>query len=129
MDLPAYITAQNKEILDYIEKHYGKVPRLRGIRFMKTEELVEDPDNAEETLFNKYVGKDVIYIHTRCGGSKADKDSNYIYFEADKWEEKNKETFLENFTDIIDPTYQDHYFKAVIDKEYKAILKEITEEE
>ena len=49
-------------------------PRLRGIRLMKIEETTDDGK-----VHNKYIGQDVIYIHTRCGGN------NYKPCGMDEW--------------------------------------------
>lgn len=142
MDLIAY---QNKDIdlvKKYIKKNYGNVPRIRGIRFMKLEEKVTNKPNVDVTdlfeeinsytdysgsieKFNKYVGQDVIYIHTRCGNcglSYDDNNSNYVSCGAKTWEQKYKNLFLEHITDPFDSTYCTHYFKAVIDDDYIKIV-------
>lgn len=149
MDLIAYSNKQIEEVNNYIKKYYGEVPRCRGIRFMKLEEKVETKPNidvidlfeVEENekydyseainMFNKYVGQDVIYIHTRCGDCGLGYDnecSNYISCGAKDWEEKNKDLFLEHITDSFDPTYCTHYFKAVVNDNYKEILGMISNE-
>ena len=128
MDLGAYVTAEIKEVADYIKKNYGEVPRMRGVRFMKTEEPVPNLEKSPQIdMFNKYCGQDVVYIHTRCGdcgrGFK-DKTSNYIYCGAKDWEKENKALFLEHISDEFDSTYCDHYFKAVLGEEYDELIKE-----
>ena len=145
MDLIAFENNRNnKKIRDYINKHYGDVPRMRGVRFMKIEERVSDKPNMDVTdlfeiesenfadyteaikMFNKYVGQDVIYIHTRCGDCHLGYDnenSNYVSCGAKEWEEEHKDLFLEHITDPFDSTYCTHYFKAVIDDDYKDILE------
>lgn len=140
MDLIAYSNGQIDLFKDYLTKYYGDIPRFRGARLMKFEEEVEDKPNIDVSdmfgvdeevdysevnkMFNKYVGQDVIYIHTRCGscGDYDDEDNNYIYCGAKAWEEKYKDLFLEHITDPFDKTYCTHYFKAVINDEYQAII-------
>ncbi len=122
MNLYAYTQISTLE--DYVNKHYGKPPRLRGIQLMKVEtpEEPEPCDGYQEEVFNKYCGQDVVYIHTRCGGG------NYEYFGADKWEERNSDTFLEGVGDEFDCTYRDHYFKAVVDDEYRKLVDKYSEQ-
>ena len=121
MDLYAYMLSQSKDVGDYISKNYGDVPRMRGVRFMKLQGA-EDYDEPTEQgrMYARHCGKDVIYIHTRCGGS------NYDYFEAGKWEESNP-TFIESCDDDFDCTYRDHYFEAVLGDEYDALIASILE--
>ena len=114
MDLQAYVISEDKDIMSYINKHYSGIPRLRGVRFVKLETPYEE-ETCQDEVFNSYCGKDVIYIHTRCGGG------NYEYFEADKWESNNP-LFLKGVDDDYDRTYRDHYFEAVVDDEYNSIL-------
>lgn len=33
---------------------------------MKVEIPIENPENEQEKMFNKHIGEDVIYFHTRC---------------------------------------------------------------
>lgn len=129
MDLHAYALMEEvEEIKDYIKKNYGDVPRIRGVRFMKLESDWTGEDlNEERLIHDKYVGQDVIYIHTRSGscGNWYSEDSNYIYFGADKWEESNSELFLEHVNDSLDWTYATHYFKAVVDDDYNNIINQL----
>lgn len=141
MDMIAYMNGNINSFKDYLTKYYGDIPRFRGARLMKLEDKVEDKPNIDVTdmfgvdeevnysevneMFNKYVGQDVIYIHTRCGdcGMGYDnEDSNYVYFKAKDWEEKHKDLFLGHITDPFDKTYCTHYFKAVINDEYQAVI-------
>ena len=115
MDLQAYMISKDYDIMSYINKHYSGIPRLRGVRFMKLESPETNEYTYQDELFNSYCGKDVIFIHTRCGGC------NYEDFEADKWENDNP-LFLTGVDDCYDETYRDHYFKAVIDDDYKNII-------
>lgn len=140
MDMIAFANTQT-EGKEYINKYYGEIPRCRGFRFMKIEDKVDYKPNIDTTdmfgseekidysevkeMFNKYVGQDVIYIHTRCGDCDMgydDEDSNYISCGAKDWEEKYKDLFLEHITDPFDCTYCTHYFKAVINDEYNELL-------
>ena len=116
MDLLAYI--QIGELCSYVVKHYGEPPRLRGIRLMEIERPCEHPEDRQMEVFNSHCGKPVIYIHTRCGGA------NYRDYGADEWELDNSETFIESVDDECDCTYRDHYFKAVEDDEYRALVAE-----
>lgn len=154
MDLIAYKILNSddeisKMIKDYVLKNYGDVPRCRGVRLMKIETPVEEGDHAvvdvndilgspidnsyytgQNYLFNKYAGQDVIYIHTRCGDCGMgydDEDSNYVSCGAKDWEENNHEVFLDHITDSFDSTYCTHYFKAIIDDDYNAIINKINE--
>jgi hypothetical protein len=144
MDLGAFANTRNALVSKYIEESYGDVPRLRGVRFMKVESVVDEKPNVdvldifnleddeaidyteEIDMFNKYVGEDVIYIHTRCGdcGMGYDSDSsNFVYCGAKDWEEKYKDLFLDHITEPFDTTYCTHYFKAVINDDYNKILQ------
>ena len=146
IDLIAFATSQIEEVGNYIKKYYGDVPRIRGVRFMKLESKTENKPNIDVTdlfptdeideviynsdinsVFNKYTGQDVIYIHTRCGDCGKgydDEESNYVYCGAKKWEEEHKDLFLEHVTDPFDSTYCTHYFKAVIDEDYKKFISD-----
>ena len=128
MNLYAYSQSEDEIILKYLEENYGEIPRFHGVIFMKIESPVELGGcyDKEFEAFNRYVGQDVIYIHTRCGDCNMgyeDEDSNYIYCGAKDWEEKFSDLFLEHITDDFDSTYCSHYFKAVINDDYKKILK------
>lgn len=123
MDLGAYANIDALE--PYVSRHYGEVPRLRGIRLMRTEEQTGETEHQMQ-VFDSYCGKDVVYVHTRCGSSwlgDDDPNSNYIYCGGLEWEESNPDTFIESLNDEFDGTYRDHYFKAVIDDEYKAMIE------
>ena len=129
MDLGAFMVSQDSDVAEYIKKNYGDVPRMRGVRFMKIEEPIQDEkESPQMDMFNKYCGQDVVYIHTRCGdcgmtrGFKS-KDSNYVSYGAKEWEERNKELFLDHITDEFDCTFCDHYFKAVVNDEYADLIK------
>jgi hypothetical protein len=136
MDLYAY-----SQIKKYLEENGINIPRLRGLRFMKDQELVTEKDIEEETkvwliwavypkaksindlhgkkrkkyklalkharkqydIFNKYVGKNVLYVHTRIGG---------ITWDLLGMDEITKHPlYLERVDDYLDSTYCDIYFK------------------
>ena len=149
MDLIAYSVGNQDPMLTYLNKYYGDIPRFRGARLMKFEKPVtegnkpnpdvndwlgqECTDDYSEVneMFNKYVGQDVIYIHTRCGsgGDYDDPLNNYISCGAKDWEEKYKDLFLDHVTDAFDCTYCTHYFKAVPGEDYDALCKWWLEDE
>jgi len=113
MDLYAYTRIEDlKELLP------SEPPRLGGIRLMSTEEPVEYPESLRAKTFNKYVGKDVIYIHTRCGARFGDdnSDSNYVTCGLKDWEEENKDLVLDSINDDVDCTYRDTYIMVSEDK-------------
>lgn len=125
MDIYAYLVSQDQKIEEFITKSYGDVPRLRGCRFMKLEEPMEEEVMAAE-IFNQYCGQDVIYICTRCGDCGVgydDENSNYQYCGGEKWEQENKDCFITHCTDSYDRTYCDHYFKVKDWEEYNQILE------
>ncbi len=126
MDLGAYCIMGLDYVKEYIDKHYGEIPRARGVRFM----AVETPSGGEFPKFDSYCGKDVIYIHTRCGdcGRGFDReDTNYVFCGGKAWEEKLKDLLLEHESDGFDSTYCDHYFKAVVDDEYRNVVRQLRE--
>jgi hypothetical protein len=130
MDIYAYSISCEVNVTKYIEKHYGEIPRLRGVRFMKIAQKIEEPSCEEDIVYNKYVGTDTIYIHTRrgdCGLGYDDEDSNYVSCGAKEWEERLSNLFLEHITEEFDYTYCTHYFKAITDDDYQEILKQLTE--
>lgn len=123
MDLGAY--ANIPTLGSYVAKHYGKVPRLRGIRLMKLEKPTGERGEQMQ-VFDGYCGQDVIYIHTRCGSAywgDEDPEANYISCGGKEWEGANSDTFIESLNDEWDGTYRDHYLKAVIDNEYRQLLE------
>lgn len=124
MDLGAFANIEALE--SYVTRHYGKVPRIRGIRLMAIEKPEESDGGRQIDVYNGYCGKDVVYIQTRCGSAiwgDEDPDANYISCGGRDWEKSNPDTFLESINDEWDGTYRDHYFKAVIDDEYKAMIE------
>ena len=126
MDLKAFANTYNERLSNYINENYGEIPRCRGYELMKLSEKYEDDDDGQTDLYNSFVGQDIIYIHTRCGDcgmGYEDEDSNYIYCGAKDWEEKHKDLFITHYTDNFDPTYCDHYFKAVINDDYNDLIK------
>ena len=125
MNLYAYATGTLTGVRDYIEKHYGEVPRFRGALFMKMMEPSEDASSQQDILFNSLCGKDVIFIHTRCGDCGMgydDADSNYVACGGAAWEKSLGDLFIDHITDEYDSTYCDHYVAAVPGKEYDTLL-------
>ena len=119
MDVGAYIL---KDLL--VNLLPSEPPRLRGIRLMKLEE-----PNSGLSIFDSHCGKDLIYIHTRCGQCNFDCDDNYKHFGMDKWEKELGDLFLEANNDDFDCTYRDTYIKVPEgkEKEYKEALDEVKE--
>lgn len=130
MDIYAFLMGESPEVQKYLTENYGEIPRFRGVRFMKTQEVnTEVPDEekgAEELMFDKYCSQDVIYIHTRCGNcgdeDYEDEESNYVYCGGKEWEESLSDLFLDHITEEFDRTYCTHYFKAVINEDYNRII-------
>lgn len=116
MDLGAYF---NIGLLrEYAESCYGFIPRLRGIRLMRAEQPSNERGEQME-LFDSMCGKDVVYIHTRCGSD------NYSECGGDEFESRNADALIAAIDDEFDYTYRDHYFKAVVNDEYKSLLAEL----
>lgn len=126
MDIYWYALMNLKWMKEYIKKHYGEIPRIRGVRFMEAEwKLKGSWEDIKE--FNKYCWQKVINIHTRCWWSEEDKLSNYMgcwWYEREK-ELKEKWLFLSACNEEFDNTYRDTYIKVVEDKEYEKLLKDI----
>ena len=121
MDLGAFMMLEDSKLVQkYITNNFGMVPRIRGVRFMRYETPEVCPAmGAQSDMFEKYCGKDVIYIHTRCGGN------NYVDCGGQAWEQEHPDTFLESIDDEDDHTYRDHYFSAVIDDTYNKICQKM----
>ena len=82
MDLKAFVNTYDEKLSDYIEKNYGEIPRCRGYELMKLAEKYGDDSDEQTSLYNSFVGQDVIYIHTRCGDCGRgydDEESNYVF--------------------------------------------------
>lgn len=125
MDLGAYVLVNT--LGDYVQEVCGELPpRLRGLRLMKVETSedfdAEDFTYAHNRQFSELCGKDYIYIHTRCGGSDGNDESNYYYFGMDKWE---KEHGAFGVDDGYDHTYRDTYIPAVVNDTYKELIAEL----
>lgn len=125
MDLGAYVLVNT--LGDYVQEVCGELPpRLRGLRLMKVETSedfdAEDFTYAHNRQFSELCGKDYIYIHTRCGGSDGNDESNYYYFGMDKWE---KEHGAFGIDDGYDHTYRDTYIPAVVNDTYKELIAEL----
>lgn len=114
MDLYAY--AQIEDLEKYLKDNNIEVPRLRGLRLMKEEKLIEPQqiNDTEYALFNEYVGKNVLYVHARIGGGNRD-------YYAEDWEKIRKHPlYLADCDDCFDTTYCDIYYdldKAVAKNE------------
>lgn len=124
MDLGAYCNIGTME--DYVVKNYGDVPRLRGIRLMKLEKKTGG-DGPQMELFDSMCGEDVVYIHTRCGSycfGDDDPGTNYTACGGKEFDERNADTLIASINDELDGTYRDHYFKAVVNDDYKRLLGE-----
>lgn len=125
MDLYAYALSEVDPVKRYVEKHYGEVPRMRGVRLMKFMEPGKlGCGGLEDEMYDRHCGEDVIYIHTRCGSAwwgDDDRDANYIACGGKAWEEANSDTFIESCNEEFDGTYRTHYFKAVLGDDYDAI--------
>ena len=124
MDLGAYCNIGTME--DYVVKSYGHVPRLRGIRLMKLEKKTGG-DSPQMELFDSMCGEDVVYIHTRCGACGCDDDdpdTNYTACGGREFDERNADKLIASITDEFDWTYRDHYFKAVVNDDYKRLLED-----
>lgn len=100
---PAFIKGVNefgrKTIIDYdFSKVHGKNRKILKFKFKQIEKAVKTQFN----LFNKYVGKNVLYIHARQGGYNR------------QWCGTNKlaqhPLYLGDIDDYYDDTYCDIYF-------------------
>lgn len=130
MDIFASVLSEREPVKSYIEKNYGPIPRFRGARLMRYEEPITcEGEGAQSEMWASMCGKDIIYIHTRCGGGwdETDPDSNYIACGGKAWEESFGDRFLGSVDDNFDCTYRDHYFTAVIDDDYNNICKQLEE--
>lgn len=123
MDLGAFMQIGIYE--SYVTSAFGEVPRLRGIRLMRLEKLVENPGCMQERIFNQFVGQDVVYIHTRCGGSASNHDSNYVCCGGKEFEDRNADNLILALNDEFDGTYRDHYLRAVVNDDYLALIEEL----
>ena len=129
MDLGAYVISRAQLVDEYVRRHYGEVPRMRGVRLMRFEEPIEST-GPQDDMFNSHCGKDVVYIHTRCGSAcwgDDDPDANYVGCGGKAWEEANPDTFIESVNDWFDGTYRDHYFRAVPGKDYDEMCAQFEE--
>lgn len=79
---------------------------------------------AQFDIWNKYAGRDdILYIHTRTGGS------NWAYYGCNEY--YNTDWFIEKVDDYFDSTYCDIYAKIepVSEERLKELAKEENEEE
>ena len=118
MDLGAY--ANIGLLRPYAESCYGFIPRLRGIRLMKVEEPTGE-GGEQMNLYDSMCGEDAVYVHTRCGSS------NYEECGGAEFEDRNADSLIAATDDELDPTYRDHYLKAVVNGEYESLLAELAD--
>lgn len=103
---PAFIYGKDengrKEIVDYdFSKVHGK--DRKHIKFGWKQ--VEKRYTLNLNTFNEYVGKNVLYVHSRLGGG------NRPYYSL-AWENiRNHPLYLDDCDDPFDTTYCDIYFK------------------
>ena len=81
------------------DKIHGKKRKWIKFEIKKIKKRVK----AQYEMWNKYVGKDILYVHSRCGGY------NWGYFGASKL--LTHPDFLDRCDDYWDGTYCDIYFK------------------
>lgn len=88
--------------IEVIDINYSKIKRKdRNIINLKNKED-ENRIRKDFELWNKYCGKDVLYVHTRAGGG------NRIWCRTD--EVKQHPLYLEDCDDSFDSTYCSIYF-------------------
>lgn len=125
MDLGAFVNIDSMK--KYVVSNYGDVPRLRGIRLMRVEEKTGE-GGRQMDLFDSMCGKDIVYIHTRCGSYQYgddDPDANYMACGGMEFDRRNADRLIASINDEFDGTYRDHYFHAVVDDEYERLIEGI----
>ena len=94
------IRNKDREVIGYRwNKIHGRKRKWIKFEIKKLKKAVYNQYNT----FNKYVGKNVLYVHARVGGD------NWYYCEGYKLAEHSD--FLEKCDDYYDCTYCDIYFK------------------
>lgn len=89
-----------REVVGYRwDKIHGKKRKWIKFEIKKIKARVR----KQYEMWNKYVGKDVLYVHSRCGGH------NWGYYGASKL--LTHPDFLDRCDDYWDGTYCDIYFK------------------
>lgn len=119
---PAFIWGINeygeRDVIDYdFSKIHGKNRRALKLRFKQIERDVK----AQFNMFNKYAGKQVLYIHARQGGGNRDWCRMDLV--------AKHPLYLGDVDDCYDGTYCDIYYdiKNVDIKEYVDEIQEIKE--
>lgn len=89
-----------REVVGYRwNKIHGKKRKWIKFEIKQTKKRVK----KQYEMWNRYVGQDVLYVHSRCGGD------NWNYFGANKL--LIHPDFLDRCDDYWDGTYCDIYFK------------------
>lgn len=90
----------SREVVGY---HWNKIhgKKRKWIKFEIKQ--IKKRVKKQYDMWNKYVGKDVLYVHSRCGGD------NWGYFGATKL--LTHPDFLDRCDDYWDCSYCDIYFK------------------
>lgn len=95
-----YEWGTKREVVGYRwDKIHGKKRKWIKFEIKKIKERVR----KQYEMWNRYVGKYVLYVHSRCGGG------NWSYFGANKL--ITHPDFLDRCDDYWDGTYCDIYFK------------------
>lgn len=95
------IRDEKRNVIDYRwEKIHGK--KRKWIKF-EIKKLKKNYNN-QYALWNKFVGKNVLYVHARLGGF------NWRFYNGNEAISKHKD-FLERCDDAWDSTYCDMYFE------------------
>ena len=99
---PAFIRGKNNEIVDYdFSKVHGEDRKHIKFHWKK----IEKEYAAQYEMFNRYAGKNVLYVHARQGGG------NRFYYPIDT----KHPMYLDDIDDAFDSTYCDIYYD--LDKE------------
>ena len=115
---PAFIYDKDNRVVDYdFSKIHGKDRKRIKFEFKKLNKRYR----AQFNLFNKYVGKNVLYVHARQGGD------NRFYCDMPLVEKHPR--WLSDIDDAYDCTYCDIYFNLDgLDIDYEQIKKELENE-
>lgn len=115
---PAFIYDKDNMVVDYdFSKIHGKDRKRIKFAFKKLNKRYR----AQFDLFNKYVGKNVLYVHARQGGD------NRFYYDMTLVEKHPR--WLSDIDDAYDCTYCDIYFNLDgLDIDYEKIKKELENE-
>ena len=108
---------KNTEIYEYVISSYGLPPKLRGISLMcDQKDPVENTINSPALdIYNDNLNEDVLLLVTNCGGK------NYDLYNAKKWEERNKDTFIGSADSPRNPDLRYHFFRAINNELYKQV--------